>query len=79
MPLEERRLRGDLTETFKILKGIDKVNQTKFFKLTQEHRTSGRELKKIKPRLKKGLLPRKNLFSVRIVNAWNHCQGTDSR
>ena len=71
MPLEERRLRGDLIETYKILKGIDKVNQAKFFKLTQEHRTRGHELKIFKPRLKKGLLLRKNFFSVRVVNAWN--------
>ena len=71
MPLEERRLRGDLIETYKILKGIDKVNQAKFVKLTQEHRTRGHELKIFKPRLKKGLLPRKNFFSVRVVNAWN--------
>ena len=29
-PLEERRIRGDLIETFKMIEGISKVDNTKF-------------------------------------------------
>ena len=33
--LEERRIRGDLIETFKMVKGISKVDHTKFFLVYQ--------------------------------------------
>ena len=39
--LEQRRLRGDLIQTFKILKGIDNVNPGDFFDLKKEKRTRG--------------------------------------
>ncbi|MGH0118749.1 UNVERIFIED_CONTAM: hypothetical protein FKN15_005735 [Acipenser sinensis] len=34
--LEQRRLRGDLIQTFKILKGIDNVNPGDFFDLKKK-------------------------------------------
>ena len=39
--LEQRRLRGDLIQAFKILKGIDNVDLGDFFDLKKETRTRG--------------------------------------
>ncbi|MGH0137620.1 UNVERIFIED_CONTAM: hypothetical protein FKN15_020304 [Acipenser sinensis] len=36
--LEQRRLRGDLIQTFKILKGIDNVNPGDFFDLKKRNK-----------------------------------------
>ena len=48
--LEDRRLRGDLIQVFKILKGFDKVNYQNFFELDQDTSRRGHTLKLVKPR-----------------------------
>ena len=69
MPLDKRRTRGDLIQTFKVLKGIDKVDYNKFFRLNTVSRTRGLSLKLNKSRSR--LEIRKNFFSQRVVNSWN--------
>ena len=67
--LEQRRLRGDLIQTFKILKGIDNVDPGDFFDLKKETRTRGH-----KWRLDKGAFRtenRRHFFTQRIVRVWN--------
>ncbi|MGH0167508.1 UNVERIFIED_CONTAM: hypothetical protein FKN15_062164 [Acipenser sinensis] len=67
--LEQRRLRGDLIQTFKILKGIDNVNPGDYFDLKKETRTRGH-----KWRLYKGAFRtenRRHFFTQRIVRVWN--------
>ena len=66
--LECRRLRGDLIETFKILKGYELIESTKFFKVKSDN-TRGHSLKVEKGRSR--LDPRKYSFSQRVVNYWN--------
>ena len=67
--LECRRQRGDLIETFKILKGIENIQPNDFF--TPSHVTSTRRslLKLYKTRSNTDI--RKYFFSQRIVNTWN--------
>jgi len=68
--LERRRLRGDLTETFKIMTRTEHVNCSKFFELADV--TSGQRghsLKLFKPRCRTTV--RQNFFSLRIVTEWN--------
>jgi hypothetical protein len=67
--LSKRRLRADLIETFKIMKGIDKVDYNKFFKLSENNKVRGHSLKLIKNRSRLNL--RKNFFSQRVINDWN--------
>ena len=62
MPLVQRRLRGDLIKTFKFMKGINKVHFSRFFQISQG--TRGHDQKIFKPRLSKGLLPRKKISLV---------------
>ena len=67
--LETRRLRGDLIEVFKILKGFEKVDPARFFKTNSSDRTRGHSLKlfKCQCRLDIGRFA----FSNRVVNMWN--------
>ena len=51
--LEERRERGDLIETYKIVTGKEKVDKEKFFKLRDNTNTRGNSMKIYKPRLRK--------------------------
>ena len=37
--LEKRREKGDLIQTFKLIKGVDKINYRKFFQLSNSNRT----------------------------------------
>ena len=67
--LEERRTRGDLIEVFKMIKGLNKSDYTRFFTLAQNNRTRGHALKIIKNRSRVNV--RKNFFSQRVVNDWN--------
>ena len=67
--LEERRIRGDLIETFKMVKGISKVDHTKFFSISENNRTRGNSYKLEKKQCNTNI--RSSFFSQRIVNHWN--------
>ena len=69
--LEERRIHGDMLETFKILKGFDKVDaDSAFLALDQDQRrTRGHQLKFIKPRHR--TFKRNAFFTARVVDIWN--------
>ena len=66
--LEKRRLRGQLIETFKILKGFDKVDHNLFFTLN-ENPTRNHGWKVIPPRYHTAAYG--NIMTVRICNVWN--------
>ena len=73
MPLEKRRIRGDLIETFKILKQMDKVDTSFFFsKATSRYATRGHSMKLFQPALNKILncRNRKQFFTMRVINHW---------
>ena len=74
--LEDRRLRGDMIETYKILTGKSKVSLETWFCLAQEKDDA------VNTRATKGFLNlvlspvpqsdlRKNFFSHRVVSFWN--------
>ena len=81
--LKERRVRGDLIETFKVLKGFDNVNRDEWFDIRngEEARPTrantrieeGVEIRRndvlYKPKTRTEL--RSNFFTVRIVRMWN--------
>ena len=68
--LEQRRLRGDLIETYKILTGRERVNPETFFtRATTTGKLRGHHLKLFVPRCRTNT--RKQFFSVRVVSHWN--------
>jgi len=62
-------MRGDHIETFKIMKGIDKIKAGELFPLTRETRTRGHSLKIRGSRFRTEL--RRNFFTQTVVNLWN--------
>jgi hypothetical protein len=68
--VQERHIRGDLIQVFKLIKGIDRVDFNKFFQLSDTDRTRGHKYKIIKNRSR--LEIRKQFFSQRVVNTWNN-------
>ena len=75
--LTERRLRLDMLQTFKILKGIDNVDYTKWFQtygdIAQRRTTRLADhplniVMRSVPRLE----IRKNFFSNRVIRPWNN-------
>ena len=50
----QRRIRGDLIETFKIMKELHKTDREKFFYVSNSEKTRGHNLKLFKLSLKKG-------------------------
>ena len=80
--LAYRRQRADLIQIFKILKGFNKVEASKFFKFAKDSITRGHNFKIVKQRFRTKL--RQFAFSIRSVNNWNalpersskcyHCQ-----
>ena len=68
--LEYRRKRGDTILTYKILKGQVDTNPSLFFKMNNNSRTRGHELKLFKSRSCLDL--RKYVFFNRIVEDWNN-------
>ena len=67
--LEFRRMRGDLIETYKIMKGIDKIEAGRLFPQAGETRTKGQGLKIRGSRFRTEL--RRNFLTQRVVNLWN--------
>ena len=68
--LERRRERGDLIETFKILKHMERIKPEEFFTMAPElHRTRGHALKLEKKLCR--LDVRRGFFSQRVVNNFN--------
>ena len=73
--LEERRKRGDLIETFKILKGFDKIEPSTLFTLRREvvNRDDGvgrgHHMRIFKRRA--NTVMRRKFFSYRVVDNWN--------
>jgi hypothetical protein len=67
--LEMRRERGDMIEVFKILKGLVKVKQDRFFQLRNDYRLKGHSL--ILKKQYSRLNVRKNSFALRVVTPWN--------
>ena len=72
--LEQRRERGDQIQTFKIIKGIDKVDKNTFFPPVQpddvQARTRGHQYKINKTR--SNTTARQNFFTQRTVDTWNN-------
>ncbi len=69
IPLEKRRVRGDLIQVFKMLKGFEKTDFNRFFKISPVCKTRGHSYKLIKQSCNGDL--RKNFFTQRVVNSWN--------
>ena len=67
--LYARRLRGDLIETFKILKGFTDIDAKNLFWKSTYDRTRGHNLKLYKKKFMTNIY--KNFFSNRIINSWN--------
>ena len=68
--LEGRRLRGDLIQAFKLLRGLDQINYNTFFVLDVNTSRRGHTLKVAKPRARLDI--RLHNFSHRVVNYWNN-------
>ena len=64
--LEGRRLRGDLIQAFKLLKGLDHINYNNFFVLDVNTHRRGHTLKVVKPRARLDI--RLHSFSHRAIN-----------
>ena len=71
--LERRRLRGDMIEMCKIMKGRDKISADELFNRLDSDRTRGRSLRVKKRRVK--TVARQGTFTQRVVNAWNGLPG----
>ena len=67
--LRRRRARGDLIETFEILKGLTKVDFQNLFELAPSSGTRGHCLKLRKKHSR--LNVRMNFFTNRVINMWN--------
>ena len=69
LSLEMCRLQADLTEVFKIVKGIENFDQYSFFQPSRETGTRGHMYKFLLPSCRLNL--RKFSFSQRVVSEWN--------
>ena len=69
LTLEDRYIRGDLIQVFKLIKGIDKLDYNKFFQLADNSKTRGHRYKIVKQRCRLEL--RRNFFSNRVIDSWN--------
>ena len=67
--LENRRIRGDLIQVFRIIKGFDKVAADNLFSVSHSSRTRGHTLKLAKSKVR--LDSRKYFFTQRVVTNWN--------
>lgn len=66
--LEQRRLRGQLIETFKILRGFNKVDPSNYYQLS-ENPTRNHGWKVVPPRFNTSVF--RDFMTVRVCNVWN--------
>ena len=72
LPLTRRHERGDAIETFKIVKGIEQVEERRFFSSRRnDHGTRGHSMTLAKEQCRLDI--RKNFFTQRAVNTFNAC------
>ena len=72
MTLEDRRRRGDLIQTYRIIHGIDQIPVESLFTLadnTTRPTTRGHNLKFVKARFNLDI--RKHFYSQRVIHDWN--------
>jgi len=67
--LEDRRVKADLIEVFKIVYGLSSVKFDTFFEFSPCGWTRGHSLKLNKNRVRTDL--RQHFFSERVINTWN--------
>ena len=67
--LEQRRMRGDLIEAYKIITGKEKIDSKRLFQLADTTYLRGNGLKMFKKPVRLEL--RKNYFSMRVIDNWN--------
>ena len=67
--LKERRLRGDMIETFKLLHGYEDIHYTKFFQRCTDN-LRGHSMKLKKPSHWRTTM-KANWFAIRVINPWN--------
>jgi hypothetical protein len=67
--LEERRTRGDIIQTFKMIKDIDRTSTLVLRSEKTDRATKGHHLRLYKRHC--NTLPRKNYFSFRVTDPWN--------
>ena len=74
--LEDRRKRGDMILTYRLIHGEEGIGYDKFFELaTGVHNLRGDHSKKIKrPWLPPGAMggPKRHFFSQRVIKDWNN-------
>ena len=72
--LEERRIRGDMILTYRLLSGEEDVDYRRFFTLkSHDHNTRGHFLKINTVYTRTNV--RKFFFSIRVINRWNSLPG----
>ena len=71
--LSRRRIRGDLIQTFKFFKGIDRVRATDLFKLRNNTSLRGHDYMIFKQPCKRRV--KQDFFTNRVVNYWNSLPG----
>ena len=78
--LKERRVRGDLIEAFKTLRGINNVNRHEWFDISSEVTrptrantvvVDGGETQRIDTKPANSEVLRNNFYTVRVARAWN--------
>ena len=69
--LEDRRVRGDMIEVYKLLHGLTNVDYRQFFRVIPPgpYSTRGHHLKLVRPHVRTER--RKHFFSVQVVRSWN--------
>ena len=67
--LTHRRRRGDMIQMYKVVKGIVRIDMSKFFSLSPLSHTRGHSFKMFRSHAVK--VPRTNSFSQRVIKDWN--------
>jgi len=67
--LEERRVRADLIEVYKMVHGLSTIPFEDLFEVDNSRRPRGRSLRLLKKRCRRDI--RLYFFSERVVNVWN--------